>query len=148
MRPSIFLSGATAALLLVRPAHAQTAARRLSEEQYLTLGRHYTEWFFAGRADSLLAHMSPQSREATGGAAGLIGQRDEVSARAGKETVLLEEKMTWRRGMPQFWHEAMFDNFAEPVVIRWVMDEKGDIIGIGLGPKSQTPDVDAAPPAD
>ena len=50
--------------------------------------------------------------------------------------------------MPQFWHEAMFDNFAEPVVIRWVMDEKGDIIGIGLGPKSQTPDVDAAPPAD
>ena len=66
MRPSIFLSGATAAMLLVRPAHAQTASRRLSEAQYLTLGRHYTEWFLAGRTDSLLAHMSPASREATG----------------------------------------------------------------------------------
>ena len=148
MRPSIFLSGATAAMLLVRPAHAQTASRRLSEAQYLTLGRHYTEWFLAGRTDSLLAHMSPASREATGGAAGILSHRDEVSARAGKETVLLEEKMTWRRGMPQFWHEAMFDSMTEPVVIRWVMDEKGDIIGIGLGPKSQTPAVDAAPPAD
>ena len=148
MRPSIFLSGATAAMLLARPVHAQAAAKRLSEAQYLTLGRHYTEWFFAGRTDSLIAHMSPGSVEASGGAAGILNQRDQVSARAGKETVLLEEKMTWRRGLPQFWHEAMFENFAEPVVIRWVMDDAGAIVGIGLGPKSQTPDVDAAPPKD
>jgi hypothetical protein len=148
VRPSIFLSGATAALLLARPTHAQTAGRRLSEAQYLTLGRHYTEWFFAGRTDSLLAHMSPESRDAAGGAAGILDQRNQVSARAGKETLVLEEKMTWRRGMPQFWHEAMFDNLTEPVVIRWVMDDTGAIVGIGLGPRSQTPDVDAAPPKD
>jgi hypothetical protein len=147
VRPSIFLSGATAALLLARPVHAQTT-KRLSEQQYLTLGRHYTEWFFAGQADSLLAHMSPQSREASGGAAGILNQRDLVSARAGKEKLLLEEKMTWRKGMPQFWHEGMFDNLTEPVVVRWVMDNQGAIIGIGLGPRSQTPEVDAAPPKD
>jgi hypothetical protein len=147
VRPSIFLSGATAALLLARPTHAQ-ATKRLSEEQYLTLGRHYTEWFFAGRADSLLAHMSPESRGATGGAAGILSQRDLVSARAGKETLLLEEKMTWRKGMPQFWHEAMFTNLTEPVVVRWVMDNQGAIVGIGLGPRSQTPEVDAAAPKD
>jgi hypothetical protein len=148
VRPSIFLSGATAAVLLARPVHAQTAARRLSEEQYLTLGRHYTEWFFAGRTDSLIAHMSPGSVEASGGAAGILNQRDQVSTRAGKETMLLAEKMTWRRGMQQFWHEAMFENLAEPVVIRWVMDDAGAIVGIGLGPRSQTPEVDATPPKD
>jgi hypothetical protein len=60
MRPSIFLSGATAALLLARPAHSQTHSR-LTQEQYLALGKQYTGWFFSGRADSLLAHMSPES---------------------------------------------------------------------------------------
>ena len=148
MRPSIFLSGATAALLLARPTHAQSGAKRLSEEQYLALGRHYTEWFFAGRTDSLIAHMAPESVEASGGAAGILNQRDQVSAHAGKQTMLLEEKLTWRRGMPQFWHEAMFENMAEPVVIRWVMDDQGAIVGIGLGPRSQTPEVDPAPPKD
>jgi hypothetical protein len=148
MRPSIFLSGATAAVLLARPASAQTPHVRLTEAQYLTLGKQYTGWFFTGRADSLLAHMAPDSREAVGGAAGILNQRDQLVARAGNETMPLEDKLTWRRGMPQFWHEGAFDGFSEPIVLRWVMDDKGAIIGVGLGPKSRTPEVDPAPPKD
>lgn len=148
MRPSIFLSGATAALLLARPLHAQATHQRLSEAQYLTLGKQYTGWFFTGQADSLLAHMTPGSREAAGGSEGILNQRDQLTTRAGNEVMVLAEKMTWRRGMPQFWHEGTFDGFGEPVVIRWVMDDKGAIAGVGMGPKSRTPDVDPAPPKD
>jgi hypothetical protein len=147
MRPSIFLSGATAALLLARPAHSQTHSR-LTQDQYLALGKQYTGWFFSGRADSLLAHMSPESREASGGPAGILEKRDQVTTRAGNEVMVLEEKMTWRKGMPQFWHEGTFDGFNEPLVLRWVMDDKGAIVGIGMGPKSHTPEVDPAPPTD
>jgi len=147
MRPSIFLSGATAALLLARPAHSQTHPR-LTQDQYLALGKQYTGWFFSGRADSLLAHMSAESREASGGSAGILEKRDQVTTRAGNEVMVLEEKMTWRKGMPQFWHEGTFDGFNEPLVLRWVMDDKGAIVGIGMGPKSHTPEVDPAPPTD
>jgi hypothetical protein len=148
MRPSIFLSGATAALLFARAGSAQTAHTRLTEEQYLTLGKQYTGWLFNGRADSLLANATPQAQQGSGGVDGILQQRDRLASRAGNETMVLVEKMTWRRGMPQFWHEAMFDHFEEPLVVRWVMDDKGAIIGMGLGPKSSTPAVDSLPPKD
>ena len=147
MRPSIFLSGATAALLLARPVHSQ-AHTRLTQDQYLALGKQFTGWLFEGRADSLLAHMTPESRTASGGAAGILDTRDRITARAGNEVMVLEEKMTWRRGMPQFWHEGTFSEFNEPLVLRWVMDDKGAIVGIGMGPKSGTPPVDPEPPKD
>ena len=108
MRPSVFISGATCALLFA--AHrARSDPAALSDSQYAALGKRYTDWFFNGRADSIAAHMAPETREAVGGAAGILDQRDRVTARAGEEKLVMDEKMTWRSGMPQFWHEGMFD---------------------------------------
>ncbi len=143
MRPSVFVTGATLALLLAVPLRAQTATP-LSDAEFLKLGKQYTTWFFNGDADSLLAHMVPESRTGVGGMAGLYEARDKVTEHAGSELLVLEEKMTRRHGHPQFWHAGQFSTLDEPLVIRWVMEDDGRIMGVGLGPRSQTPAPDTA----
>ncbi len=142
MRPVL-----TLALLatLATPLAAQTAASsaakpKLTDAEYLALGRKVSDWFFNGQADSMLAHMDSTSRERVGGADGILQQRDQVAARIGTETEVVEDKMTRRKGIPQYWRESKYDNFpAENFVIRFLFDEEGLIVGAGMGPKSQTP---------
>jgi hypothetical protein len=72
---------------------------------------------------------------------------DEFMLRAGAEQKFIEEKMTRRRGNPQYWREASYTNFTdESLVFRWVFDAEGRIVGIGLGPRSRTPAPDSLPP--
>ncbi len=128
------------ALGLPALAHAQSP---LGDPEYLKLGQQYTAWFFGGEADSLLAHMTPESREAAGGVAGVRQAMTDLGGRAGTERVMIEEKMTRRKGKPQYWRESMYSNVGDQtVVLRWVLDTDGQILGIGMNPKA------AAPPPD
>ena len=138
MRPSVLISGATLALLLAAPLHAQGAVP-LTDDQFLKLGKQYTQWFFHGDADSLLAHMAPETQAAVGGRDGILENRARVDERAGVELSVVEEKMTRRHGHPQFWHSGQFSSLEDPIVLRWVMDDAGRITGVGLGPRNQTP---------
>lgn len=111
----------------------------LSDAQYLALGHKLTEWFYAAEADSLLAYLSPETRDGAGGIDGINQAVTEFIGRAGVEEELLEEKMTKRRGRPQYWREARFSEAPEPIVFRWVFDDKGLVVGVGMGPKGSTP---------
>lgn len=132
---------ATAAL----PAVAQTAAPSPPDAQtLLALGRQYTTWFYVAEADSLFAHMTEDSRAAVNGVDGIRQESASFAMRAGSEVELILDKMTLRRGFPQYWREARFDGFTdEPLVIRWVFDSTGKIAGVGLTPKSRAPAPDA-----
>ncbi|MBA2626966.1 MAG: hypothetical protein H0U85_03065 [Gemmatimonadales bacterium] len=142
MLRSISVSAA-ALFLLANAASAQAPA--LSDADYLKLGNQYSTWLFAGNADSLAAHMADEARTKSGGAAGVADLRANLTARAGSEVWVVAEKMTRRGGNPQYWRESQFSAFAdESLVLRWVMDARGQIIGIGLGPLSQTPAPDSA----
>jgi hypothetical protein len=111
-----------------------------SDAEYLSLGRKMYDWFITAEADSLLAHLSPDARDGAGGPEGVSRTVAEFVARAGVEQELIEEKMTRRRGHPQYWRESRYTTFAdEPIVFRWVFDEQGNVIGLGMGPKSGTP---------
>lgn len=137
MLPRTLRTALVAAALLPAAAAAQAAP---DEAALLQLGRNATVWLILGQADSLLAHMTPETREKVGGADGILRQRDMLAARAGSEVKLLEEKMNRRMGNAQYWRESEFDQFtAEPIVIRWLFDEQGMIVGAGMGPKSGTP---------
>lgn len=127
------------------PAVAQTAAPTLPDAQtLLALGRQYTLWFYTAEADSLFAHMTEESQEAVKGVEGIRQESASFVMRAGGEVELLEDKMTLRRGYPQYWREARFDGYTdEPLVIRWVFDSTGKIAGVGLNPKSRAPAPDA-----
>ncbi|MDH4349127.1 MAG: hypothetical protein OEW17_09995 [Gemmatimonadota bacterium] len=116
------------------------AQATLTESDYLALGRKYYEWFANGQADSVNAHMAADARESVGGVEGVKARIDEFDARAGLEVEFVEEKMTRRRGNPQYWREARYTGFTEePIVFRWVFNGQGEITGIGLTPKSRAP---------
>ncbi len=128
---------ATVAFILPGILHAQTV---LADSEYVALGRKYYDWFIAAEADSLLSRMSPEAQEGAGGVSGVNQAVANFLARAGAEEALLEERVNRRRGHPQYWRESRYSTFGtEPIVFRFVLDEKGWILGVGMGPKSGTP---------
>lgn len=145
----ITLSAAALAIVAVSPAVAQTAAPaapattapavNYTETQWILYGRQVAEWFYAGQTDSILAHTSPDVLERMEGAKGLLEARDELLARAGSETEVITDKMTKRKGNQQYWRESKYETAPEPIVLRFVFNPQAQIIGIGMGPASQTP---------
>ena len=132
---------ALAALLTLAPAAAAQTA--LSDPEYLELGRKSYDWFLGAQFDSLMAHTAADTWAAVGGTEGMQQRLGELYTRAGTEVEFVEEKMTRRRGNPQYWREARYSNFTdEPIVFRWVFNEQGEITGMGLGPRSRTPEPD------
>lgn len=120
-------------------ANAPPAPFSAAEEaRYMELGRNVTRWFFDGAADSIYAIASEDTRKVMGSAEAIRELMEQVTDRAGFRTLVLEEKMTRREGAPQFWHEALFSDFTdEPLVFRWVFNDKGELVGAGVNPKSQ-----------
>ncbi len=119
---------------------AQTATPAKTDAELLILGRQMYDWYVAGEADSVFAHLSADARQGAGGVNGVLQSVGNFLARVGVENEMVEEKMNRRRGLQQYWREGHYSGFTEePLVFRWVFDEHGDVVGIGTGPKSQTP---------
>jgi len=126
------------------PAASDAPAVSWTDTQWILYGRQVTEWFFTGQTDSVLAHSAPDVLDRMGGAKGLLEARDELLARVGSETKVNADKMTKRKGNAQYWRESEYENGPEPIVLRFVFNAQAQIIGIGMGPLSQTPAPDAA----
>lgn len=108
------------------------------EAKYLALGSKYITWFLQGHADSLLSVMSAEMGE--GGVDVIRRQMDVVAERGGTLIKVVEQKMTRRRGLIQYWWAGSFSEMPnEDIVIRYILDENGKIIGAGLGPRAGAP---------
>jgi hypothetical protein len=137
MRPA--RSFLVAAALLVGAGTARAQQKPAIDS--LALARQYTLWFYAGMADSLIAHSNPEgSQKPT--VQEIQSQADEIAARAGNEVQVIEEKFVRRNGRTQYWRTAKFDHFDEPLLLRWVISPAGYIDGFGFGPLSQAPPID------
>ena len=131
-----------AALTLAGPLAAQVTPSTSvpTEVKQLALGHQLTDWFLASRMDSIVARMPDDVKERSGGVASLQRARAQLAERGGEEATLLEEKMTRRKGLAQYWRAAMYTEFAqEPIVLRWLFSEESQVVVCGLGPLSQTP---------
>lgn len=118
-------------------AHAQD---RLPADS-MELGRKYSAWFYTGMADSIVAHMDSAGRSRM--TADQVRQAMlMVASRAGTEVSLVEEKFITRNGQRQYWRSSNMDILAEPFLLRFIINAKGEIGGYGLGPASQAPPVD------
>ena len=141
-----FLAG-LAALTLAGPLAAQSAPSAATavpaDVKLLALGHQLTDWFVAGHMDSIVARMPDDIKEKSGGVPGLQQARAQLAERAGEEAKILEEKMTRRNGLAQYWRSSLYTEFPqEPLVLRWVFNESSQVVGIGLGPLGQTPPPD------
>lgn len=121
-----------------RPAAAQSQKTPVDS---LALARQYTMWFYAGMADSLIAHRDP-SDTTKADPEQILRSLDMLTSRAGNEVSVIEEKFIKRNGRTQYWRTAKFDNMDEPLLIRWVILPGGYIGGFGMGPLSQAPPID------
>ena len=108
----------------------------------LALARRFTAWFYTGQFDSLMAHHPLETRNDSLARRQLQQNFDQLAIRAGTETSVIEEKFVMRNGRPQYWRTARFSDFDEPILIRWVINGNGEIVGMGLGPLSQAPPID------
>jgi hypothetical protein len=106
------------------------------------LARKYTQWFYAEQYDSLVAHHGGAARKDPALPNRLRESRAELARRAGKELWMNEERFVTRNGNRQYWRTATFTAFSEPLLIRWVMSPTGEIMGLGMGPKSDAPAID------
>lgn len=132
MRP--FTIAAVAAAVTPALAYGQNA----TPPDTLSLARQYTMWLYEGEADSLFAHTSPDSK------GGLTVERyaegsQMIMERAGFEVDVVEETWKLRNGRCQYFRAAQFSDMVEPLLIRWVLDERGEIDGAGLGPLNSAP---------
>ncbi|MDB4891486.1 MAG: hypothetical protein JWL61_3341 [Gemmatimonadetes bacterium] len=108
----------------------------------MELARKYTAWFYTNQADSIVAHLDSANRGKSEQKAQYESRAADLAARAGTEKMLMDEKFITRNGARQYWRTAMFSNFAEPILLRWVIGANGDILGIGMSPLSQAPPID------
>jgi hypothetical protein len=124
------------------PAAAATApsAPQVADAILLDRGRKLTDWLLNAQPDSILAHMSEETRTKVGGADGIMKMSAQIAMRAGAPTRVAAETMNRRKGLQQYWREQEFDGDApEPIVFRWVFDAKGEVVGAGINPKSAAP---------
>ncbi|HYO47769.1 MAG TPA: hypothetical protein VEY33_13880 [Gemmatimonadota bacterium] len=131
----IFAIGAALA-----PAHALAQDAPVDS---LALARQYTEWLYAGEADSLLAHSSDETRKETGAKDRFTSMSGMIAERAGFELEVSEETWKLRNGDCQYWRTAQFSAMEEPLLVRWVLDSLGRIEGYGVGPFTQAPVVES-----
>ncbi len=149
MRPHrAFLLLALLVLPVVAMAQAPTSApasrpkpAQLPKDS-MELARKYTAWFYTNQTDSIVAHLDPSVRGKPEEKAQYESRAADLAVRAGTEKMLVDEKFITRNGARQYWRTAMFSNFAEPILLRWVIGANGDIMGIGMSPLSQAPPID------
>lgn len=108
----------------------------------LALARQYTVWFYTSQVDSLIQHHPADAQRDTTLRRTLTASIEQLTMRAGTETAVIEEKFVKRNGRTQYWRTAKFTDFAEPLLLRWVINPDGTIGGLGMGPKSQAPPID------
>ena len=132
-----------ALLTIALSLSAGTARAQESTVDSLALARQYTLWLYVGEVDSLLAHSTDEFRDQEAGDPSFARMSGLIAERAGFETEVIEETWKLRNGDCQYWRTAAFSNSDEPLLIRWVLDSAGRIDGIGGGPLSQAPPVEA-----
>jgi hypothetical protein len=132
------------ALLPFLAAPALCAQAAPTPRDTLALARQYTTWFYSGQADSLVAHSDSATRALPDAKDRYEDAFLQLTMHGGQEVSVVEEKFVKRLGHTQYWRTANFSAYtAEPVQVRWAVNEKWEIIGLGLNPLSQAPPVDS-----
>lgn len=123
------------------PAVAPQGAIESPMKDSLAHARRLVRLWNAGQVDSLMAFVAPQDRERITRDR-VLGMIADLAARVGEEQEVIEEKFVKRNGQTQYWRTAKYSLAPEPMLMRWVFDAQGHVLGQGFGPASQAPAID------
>ena len=140
MNPLRLIASALLVAIIASPAAAR--AQSVQKQDSLSLARQYTSWLYSSQVDSLFAYASDDAKAVVKSAKAFEEPILELTARAGIEQEVLEEKFVTRHGRLQYWRTARFSNSTEPLTLRFALNERGEITGLSLRPRSAAPAVD------
>lgn len=123
------------AVLALALAAAPLAAQQQPDSATLTLGRQYTQWFFAGEDQKLWEKFGADMRQAMGAVANIPGFRDQVATQLGEETEVTEETTTEAQGYKVYLRTSRYSKFDGPIVTQWAIAADGTIGGFFIRPK-------------
>ncbi len=140
---------ATAVLLLAAvsleaqgaPSSAPPPHARLDSASALAAGRRYTEWFYNGLGDSLIAHSSAAVREKIT-AQQLEDFNAQLVGQVGMEAEVLAEHIEASDSLTGYLRVARFEMMEEPLVVAFTLDSSATIYGFFIRPKSAVPPED------
>jgi hypothetical protein len=131
------------AVAAVALAGSQVAAQApAAPKDSLAFARTVSEWFFTAQKDSLWAHSSAEVRTQLEKPDAYVEALSQLTGRAGAEEKVIEEKFIKRKGNTQYWRTSKYSVEAEPVMLRFAFSPDFQIIGIGMNPASQAPEID------
>jgi hypothetical protein len=73
----------------------------------IELGQKFTRWLFTAQFDSLHAHATPEAQEGLGRPEEMQGHLDELVARIGEESEVIEEKVVCGTASPSTAHQPV-----------------------------------------
>ena len=124
-------------------APAPVVLTATQEQRIIAVGKQATAYFMAFKADSLAAMFASDALERIGGVAGISQLLAQVQEHGGAPEAIVEQKLTRRRGRPQFWTEIKYSNMLDDTLVtRWIIDVDGKIVGAGINPKAAAPEPD------
>lgn len=129
------VAAAAVALAGAVPVSAQQA-----DSPAMARGRQYTQWLYAGHADSLYARFSPQMRGAIPSADALAAFQQRIQAQAGMETEVVSERIVDpppAPGMDVYVRGARFSQAPVVFDVVFAMDSAGTIQGFSVRPRQQ-----------
>jgi len=108
----------------------------------LAFARRVSEWFFTAQKDSLWAHSSLDVQKEMQTPDAYVEALNELSARAGSEDKVIEEKFVRRKGNTQYWRTSKYSIEGEPLMIRFAFSSDFQIIGVGMNLAREAPEID------
>ena len=131
------------ALFLLVLGAAAARAQDTAPVDSLALARQYTQWLYYGEADSLLAHSSEWALERYATREEWGRRSDMIAERLGFETNIIEEAWRLVNGRCEYWRTSQFSGLAVPFMIRWMLNEHWEIVGLQLSAPSAAPEAEA-----
>ena len=112
MRRLVWFLGIAAAILSLIPAPA-------SGQDCAETGRLFTQWFLAGKVDSLWERFSPEMRKAVHGIEGLTAMSAQVRDQAGRQIEVLSETCETGNLYLTYTRLSRFERRPGPITIQW-----------------------------
>jgi hypothetical protein len=99
---------------------------------FLRTGREYTSLFYEGNAVEIWSHLSPAMEKVFGNTDAIFGMHLQMAGQFGEETQIVDEQVIILGESIIYNREVMFQKVPSPVMVQWIFDAKGVVIGFTI----------------
>jgi hypothetical protein len=118
--------------LFVMLVLSSTSAFAQTGIDFLGMGRDYTHLFYEGKSNDIWSHLAPAMRKVFGNIDAILGMHLQMDGQFGEETQILDEQVIALGESIEYNREVMFQKIPTPVMVQWIFDGTGVVIGFSI----------------